>query len=146
MWEFRTPERPGVAITALAHDEYYEGDPIPPDGSKVKLSNFFGQGRVGATCLYLYDFGDGWEVDVACVGVVDLPETFRRRLLLGERAGPKEDCGGVGGFERILDLKAGPLVPEDDEDREEIDSLMVWLGTYDPAVFDIEECRIKFDR
>jgi hypothetical protein len=80
---------------------------------------------------YEYDFGDDWQHSLllerlaypVCVG--------------GRRACPPEDCGGVGGYESMLDTIRDPT----DEDHE---SMLVWLGgAYDPDHFDKD--LVRFD-
>lgn len=54
---------------------------------------------------YEYDFGDGWghTIKVRKVQVAIDPEA-PPRCVAGARACPPEDCGGVWGYARILDL------------------------------------------
>ena len=52
--------------------------------------------------------------------------------LAGERACPPEDCGGISGYERVVDALADPLDPEHDE-------FVTWAPDgYDPARFDAD--------
>ena len=49
----------------------------------------------------------------------------------GARACPPEDCGGVGGYEHLLEVLARPKDPEYLE-------LLEWVGgSYDPEAFDM---------
>ncbi|WP_410667018.1 plasmid pRiA4b ORF-3 family protein [Amycolatopsis sp. cmx-4-68] len=82
---------------------------------------------------YLYDFGDDWLHEVTLEAIE--PGTGPPRCLDGRRAGPPEDCGGVGGYEELLDTLADPS----HEDHEET---LDWLGLetageFDPAAFDL---------
>jgi len=65
------------------------------------VTSFFGP-KKNKSCLYEYDFGDSWECEVKFIQELTLPETFKRRLLAGERAFPHEDCGGIDGYERLV--------------------------------------------
>ena len=59
------------------------------------------------------------------------------RVLKGKRACPPEDCGGIWGYSRILDI----LDKKEDKIRlsEEEQDLLDWLGgDYDPEHFDLE--------
>jgi len=133
-----------------------------PDGSsptiderRVLLVNVFD--RADKIIAYEYDFGDSWihavqfEKTVES-GAVDYPgETFVVKgkglfsgkdraaiCLAGERRGPPEDCGGLYGYQHILELKAKPPHPtakKDADDRE----LLEWLGEWDPDQFDLAE-------
>ncbi|TFV62284.1 plasmid pRiA4b ORF-3 family protein [Geodermatophilus sp. DF01-2] len=81
---------------------------------------------------YEYDFGDGWDHDLR-IGRRPVPAgPDRPRCLGGARACPPEDCGGVPGYQHLLDVLADPAGAED-EDAE----LLEWLGDdYDPDAFD----------
>ena len=51
----------------------------------------------------------------------------------GERAGPPDDCGGVWGYENLLQAIADPK-------HEDHDDLLEWLGDeFDPEAFDRDE-------
>ncbi len=113
-------------------DPEWDG-PAVPDASMVPLSAVFDERGV---CRYVYDFGDHWVHTVRCEGVVESDERFHRRLLGGARAFPPEDCGGVSGYERCVDVARGG---EDDEGLHE------WLGGWDPECFDLEAARRAFD-
>jgi hypothetical protein len=55
----------------------------------------------------------------------------------GERACPPEDCGGIWGYQTLLEAINDPL-------HEEHESLWKWLGTeFDPERFD--PAKIRFD-
>ena len=65
--------------------------------------------KTGDLAGYEYDFGDGWEHEVAVKG----RRRGRRghgmpRGIAGEGACPPEDCGGPGGFAELKELLAGP--------------------------------------
>ena len=81
--------------------------------------------------LYLYDFGDDWEVTVTVRKVVDQPTREYRTLFAGELAFPPEDCGGIWGYYGMLEILKQPK-------HEEYESYMEWLGgDFDPEEFDI---------
>jgi len=116
-------------------DAFGESD---PDASRVSLASFFGtNGEKAKRCTYEYDFGDGWEHAVALRGVAELPEAFARRLLAGARAFPREDCGGLPGYENCVRIATSGRGPKD---------LREWLGDWTPEAFDREEKRGTFDR
>lgn len=88
--------------------------------------------REGGTFRYIYDYGDNWVHEIKVEKVLD-PEPGARypRCLTGKRACPPEDCGGVPGYERMLEIVANPK----DEEHEEI---VEWLGDdFDPEAFDL---------
>ena len=88
----------------------------------------------GAQFAYLYDFGDGWEHDIAVEAVLSMPSEngpdWSPRLLDGRRAAPPEDAGGPPGYQRIVAALSDPGYPEHEDVRS-------WAGaTYDPEKFD----------
>ena len=64
--------------------------------------------------VYLYDFGDGWEHQVEVLGSGDQQPGCR----YGHGACPPEDCGGPGGYERLLAVLADPTLEDPDHLRE----------------------------
>jgi hypothetical protein len=99
--------------------------------SKVKLGSLVDQGI--RRFQYLYDFGDGWEHAVAIekIGPLD-PQQQYPSLITGKRACPPEDCGGVPGYYRLLEVLADPT----DEEHAELSE---WVGDdFDPDRFDAE--------
>ncbi len=103
----------------------------PEDETEYKLSDF--TSKQLKNIEFLYDFGDGWEHEVSLENTRE-PEkgVFYPRCTDGGRNCPPEDCGGIGGYEGLIEnLK--------DTDSEERDSLIAWLGgNYDPEFFDTE--------
>jgi hypothetical protein len=90
-----------------------------------------------------YDFGDGWvhRVVVESVGEPD-PVHDPPVCLDGARACPPEDCGGPGGYARLLEVLADP-------DHGEHGFLLEWVGgAFDPEAFDLEGVnqRLRFLR
>lgn len=97
----------------------------------------------GKTLEWEYDFGDSWrhEVRLSSIGEYaegEAPISFVK----GERACPPEDCGGIWGYEDLLEIRerwlkytahAGKRPSRDDLDRLE------WYDMnrdFDPAEFD----------
>jgi hypothetical protein len=116
------------------------GYAVPP-AEEVALSSYFGEGGA-SSCVYEYDFGDGWLHDVKLVRVVERPERFRRRLLAGKRAFPPEDCGGLGGYQRCVEfLKTGR-----DDLNDDPEGFAGWLGDWKPEGFNLEAAKARFDR
>lgn len=58
--------------------------------------------EIGDELTYTYDFGDNWRHRLTLVGT-DRRARKRATLVDGQGAAPLEDCGGVGGWERVLD-------------------------------------------
>lgn len=80
---------------------------------------------------YTYDLGDNWCHKVVLEKI--LPKNVHMEYPVcvdGARACPPEDCGGVGGYENMLETLKGPR-------NEEYESIAQWLGRvdFDPEAF-----------
>lgn len=109
------------------------------DESKVKLSSLLK--KKGDKLRYDYDFGDNWEHDVVLEEI--LPYTHEQPLpfcLKGKRACPPEDCGGLWGYPKLLQIISHP-------EHEEYADMMEWLPEdFDPELFDIDEINGIFQK
>jgi len=83
--------------------------------------------------LYTYDFGDGWEHDIALEQklTAQAGQTYPV-CLAGEGACPPEDCGGPYGYENLKGILADP---SHDEHFERLE----WMGLDDGDDFDATE-------
>ena len=81
---------------------------------------------------YEYDFGDSWDHQIVLEKVVELDEPVFARCLTGARACPPEDCGGIWGYDNLLEILKNPKHPEYKDMSEWIP-----LG-FDPEAFDAE--------
>lgn len=99
---------------------------------QTKISDYFSQENLIAE--YMYDFGDGWEHLVTLEKIFPARKNMRYpRCTHGERACPPEDCGGIGGYNNLLEVLADPH-------HEEYESLLKWLGgDFDATKFSPEE-------
>lgn len=140
LWEFRSPGRRGVTLAGLPSTFDMDGE--TPSASKVKLSSYFGETSGAKRCVYLYDFGDGWEHDVKLRKTQSVSESFRRRLLAGDRSGPPEDSGGPFGYQRYVELLESGEDPAGDDAEE----LLEWLGDWQPDAFALAAQKQAFDR
>lgn len=123
---------------AFSLDDLRLGNPLKrdeliiEDDRDVALADLDLETRAHFT--YVYNFGEGWQVDlkVEKTGVVEKGLRYPA-CLAGERAGPPEDCGGIEAFHDMLAcLKA----PQSDLGRE----WREWLGPdYNPAACDLEK-------
>jgi hypothetical protein len=88
----------------------------------------------GSQLTYIYDFGDGWEHNIAVEAMLPMPlengPDWSPRLLDGERAAPPEDAGGPHGFMEVMAALKDRSHPRHKEIRN-------WVGNaYDPGKFD----------
>jgi hypothetical protein len=83
--------------------------------------------------VYEYDFGDGWQHKIVVEKILPPDPEFQHPICLaGANACPPEDCGGIGGYNELIEILADPQNPEHESMKE-------WLGyDLDPARFNIE--------
>jgi len=124
----------------IIDEEYYSEPMLEVDdwGPEVKNEK---RVRLSALSLepkrkftYEYDFGDSWQHEILVEKVL-APEAGARypQCIGGKRACPPEDCGGVWGYERFLEV----IKDEDDPEHEET---LEWAGgSFDPEAFSAEE-------
>ena len=94
--------------------------------------------RAGDLLYYEYDFGDGWEHEILFEGRPDANQkTKYPHCLEGARACPPEDCGGVPGYEDLINATRDP-------NHERHEELVEWHGgVINPEEFDAES--VDFD-
>ncbi len=86
---------------------------------------------VGDKLLYTYDFGDDWRHTLLVEEL--LPPQRVATCSAGSGACPPEDCGGLWGYEELVQILADPGHPEHQERLE-------WVGgPYDPKAFDVAD-------
>lgn len=89
--------------------------------------------KEGQQVLYVYDFGDDWGHELILEKILPAQTEEQYPVCLeGERHCPPEDCGGVLGYQRILEILATKSHPE-------YEDTIAWLkkGFY-PEHFDLE--------
>lgn len=125
LYEFRQKRE---TLAASPYHESFDGTPIP-DAESVNLSRHIR--KAADQCEYEYDFGDSWVHDIRVEEILILP--IRGPWLLdGEGTAPPEDCGGIPGYERLLEVFRTGKDPWG-EDPEE---LIAWAGDWKPDSFD----------
>jgi hypothetical protein len=127
LWVFETPAgQYGNAGRDLGHRS----------ASSAKLSDV--AAFTGDRIRYTYDFGDDWEHDISVEDVLPAePGVAYPRCTAGRRACPPEDCGGIWGYQDLLEVLADPR-------HAEHAAALEWLGLgsaaeLDPAHFDLGE-------
>jgi hypothetical protein len=100
------------------------------DSTKTRLSDILPSDGNQFAFKYTYDLGDNWEHEVLLEGVVTAPRKIKYPVCVeGERACPPEDCGGPGGYERLLEVLADPAHKGQAHYQD-------WVGYFDPEYFD----------
>lgn len=107
------------------------------DSAGVTLSSLLA-GDAMPRFTYLYDMGDRWEHEVTFEGFAEVAGPTAA-CLAGARACPPEDCGGVGGYEYLLEILGDP-------DHSEHLDVVESLGNFDPDVFDPEWATARMTR
>ena len=91
--------------------------------------------RAGKALSYMYDFGDSWEHRIKVEQILRgaLSKGNIVGCIDGARACPPEDCGGVWGYEGMLQALKRPK-------HKEHRSILNWLGeAFDPEAFDLKK-------
>jgi hypothetical protein len=90
--------------------------------------------RAGKVLGYEYDFGDSWTHRIKVEKIIKQETSAKSAVecIEGARACPPEDCGGVWGYQDMLQVLKDP-------EHEEHESTLEWLGEeFDPEAFDME--------
>ena len=92
---------------------------------------------VGDRLQYTYDFGDDWTHEIVVEKQLDRRPVAYPQCTGGRRAAPPEDCGGIWGYEELVEVLSDPGHPEHSDRLE-------WLGLesaadFQPARFDAAE-------
>ena len=120
----------------VVHGECY-GIPDPKfdlelkNEKKVKLSQVIS--KAGDLFIYEYDFGDGWKHVILLEKILQ-PEVGAHYpiCLEGKRACPPEDCGGIWGYDNLLEAIRDSNHPGHKD-------MLEWVGdSFDPEEFDVD--------
>lgn len=105
--------------------------------------------EAGDTLAYTYDYGDGWDHLITLEAALPRPGTAPRAVCTdGQRDGPAEDCGGVGGYELIA-AATGPARPGPAAARLRFAEMFggdVDPGDFQTTPFDISEINAALKR
>ena len=100
------------------------------DSTQIRLSDILPANGKKTRFGYEYDFGDCWEHEIQFEGIIKPDPTTQYPVCVdGERAGPPDTCGGVSGYEYLLEVLADP-------NHEEYREMLEWAGRIDPEYFD----------
>ncbi len=90
---------------------------------------------------YTYDFGDNWQHTVLLEKIIAVDSAMTHAVCVsGKRACPPDDCGGVWGYQELIEIMADP-------DHPEYETMKEWLGDdLDPEEFDVGSINEVFSR
>jgi hypothetical protein len=102
------------------------------DENKYKLSQLLKKEK--DSLKYEYDFGDGWEHKIILEKILPYESSVKvPSCIKGKRACPPEDCGGIWGYQDLIEVINDTSHPEHEE-------MLEWLGgDFDPEYFDVNE-------
>jgi hypothetical protein len=141
---FRRTARDRQDICGTPVEDDWSGESVR-DSAKVPLDLLFDVDAppgVKQKCVYVYDFGDDWQVDVTLKSIVETGELWRRKLVAGKRAFPPEDSGGPYSYDEWLDLLATDRSELTAEERERL----AWLGDWTPDGWVLADAQATFDQ
>ena len=102
------------------------------DSKKIALSEIMKVER--QKIRYTYDFGDSWEHIITVEKIMEKTDESSAVCVAGERACPPEDCGGIYGYEELLEIK------KNKNHKHYKEMIVEWLGEdFDPEKFELEE-------
>ena len=116
------------------------GEWVEARSENIRLSRLV---AVGDRFSYVYDFGDDWRHTIQFEKRLPAGSgDGKPRCIAGRRAGPPENCGGIYGYQDLLDAIANP--ERADEEllswaAETLGTTTAQLPAYDPARFDQDE-------
>lgn len=83
--------------------------------------------------IYTYDFGDSWEHEIKLEKIIEKDKNIKNYpiCIVGARACPPEDCGGIWSYMDMLEVIKDPSCDNYEETIE-------WLGDdFDPEKFEL---------
>jgi hypothetical protein len=125
---------------SLPNPEVDAFDPPEKDESIERIADWFGS--IMQQCVYTYDFGDDWDHTVHLEKVIPLdPKQTYPQCTGGKNACPPEDCGGLGGYDRLQYILKHP---KNKEYKDVLEWMLLEPGEdFDPMHFDPKE--VVFD-
>ncbi len=102
------------------------------DESEFRLADLV---STGDRFVYVYDFGDNWRHEIQVLShdpMEGSPDTVWPTCTDGARACPPEDCGGVSGYERLIEILKNEAHSEHEELRQR-------AGHFHPELFSVQQ-------
>ena len=118
-------------------DQISDDMPEVYPGWEIWMGAYFN--ALGIEAKYLYDYGDDWHHSVKLEGYMYNEKSLKYPVCIdGARACPPEDCGGIDGYYRMLEILKDPSDPGHEE-------MKIWAGEdYNPDHFNPGE--VSFDK
>ena len=134
-FSIRTPGKTPPIIIGTPDNEF--GETTLP-GWEIPVSQYFVQ--LGDEAVYDYDFGDGWRHTITLTGTFLRTDGIKYpRCTDGQRQCPPEDCGGVPGYDKLINIVR-------DIAHEEHEEMVSWLMhhpknylSYNPEYFKAQD-------
>jgi hypothetical protein len=135
-FEIKAKHHRKIAHIGIPNFEGFDPDHNVFPGWEIPTAAFFND--LGVTAKYLYDYGDHWSHTVQLEGhIYKAKKQPYPQCIDGARACPPEDCGGIYGFQDMLEALSDSSHPEHER-------MMEWTaGVYDPNRFHKEG--VRFD-
>ena len=110
-------------------DDFIDGDMEYIPGWEIPVLSIMSE--PGQTLCYEYDFGDSWNHVVLLKEIVPRERGGKYpRCTVRERACPPEDCGGIWGYQELLEAVKIPT-------HEQHEEMIEWVGEdFDSEKFD----------
>ena len=121
-------EQEGFRVDAIWTAFRPRGRTLP--SSRTRLDGFMKGEKL--KFFYTYDFGDKWEHSILVEKIMEKGSQQKCPVCIaGKMACPPEDCGGIWGYEELLEIRKDKNHPDYEE------RIAEWLGEdFDPEMFD----------
>ncbi|MCD4679515.1 MAG: plasmid pRiA4b ORF-3 family protein [Bacteroidales bacterium] len=128
-------KRKKVQIGIPDFDRMDELEEVYP-GWEILILAYFND--LGVEAKYIYDYGDFWQHTVKLEGYMYKEKGIKYPLCIdGERACPPEDCGGIMGYNNVIETLSDPK-------NTDYEDMKNWAGeNWNPERFNTND--VKFD-
>jgi hypothetical protein len=117
----------GKLVYAVPDPEDQQFGRVVRDSRKIALNTKLK--RPGDQCVYHYDFGDGWRIELMLEAIsLRVPGGNYPCCTDGAMNAPPEDSGGPGGYRDYVEALASKKHPRHEE-------MLEWRGRFDPLAF-----------
>jgi hypothetical protein len=117
----------GICYTKKIDDDF-DGDIVDYKNIKVKDLLKLEKDKI----FYEYDFGDSWEHNIVLEKILSYDNNVKYPICInGKRNFPPEDCGGIYGYEELINILKNP-------NHKEYKNMVEWLDSLDYTNFDSE--------